>query len=84
MNPPFGTKIKNADREFLLKAFDIGNKIYSLHKITSIRFIEKIARDNGFKILDIIRFRLPLRRSYLFHRKKVKNVDVGLWILEKI
>ena len=84
MNPPFGTKIKYSDREFLLKAFEISNKIYSLHKITSINFIEKIARDNGFKVLDIIRFKIPLRRSYLFHRKKIKNVDVGLWILEKV
>ncbi len=83
MNPPFGTKVKYADREFLLKAMQISKKIYSLHKITSVNFIEKIARDNSFKVLDIIRFKLPLRRSYLFHRKEVRNVDVGFWILEK-
>ncbi|MBS3133804.1 methyltransferase [Candidatus Woesearchaeota archaeon] len=83
MNPPFGTKREHVDREFLLKAFETSKKIYSLHKITSVNFIEKLAKDNGFRVLDMVRFFIPLRRSYNFHTKKIKEVDTGLWILEK-
>ena len=83
MNPPFGTKVKHIDREFLLKAFEVAGKIYSLHKITSIKFIEKLSKDHGFKVLDVIKLNIPLRKSYLFHKKKSKDVEVGLWILEK-
>ena len=83
MNPPFGTKVKHVDREFLLKAMEISNKIYSLHKLTSVKFINGLAEDNGFRIVDIVKFNLLLRKSYKFHKKKVKSVDIGLWILDK-
>jgi putative methylase len=31
-NPPFGVQKKGADRKFIMKALDLGNVIYSLHK----------------------------------------------------
>src|SRR3989344_6126679 len=49
-NPPYGTKDKHADREFLVKAFQISNKIYSMHKLSTSSFVEKIAEDYEFKI----------------------------------
>ncbi len=30
-NPPFGVQTRHADRRFLLKALELGNKVYSLH-----------------------------------------------------
>jgi putative methylase len=30
-NPPFGVQKRHADRKFLLKALELGNKVYSLH-----------------------------------------------------
>jgi len=82
-NPPYGTRDKHADREFLLKSFDISDKVYSLHKITTAKFVEKIAEDNGFRIKRVLRFNLPLRKSYAFHTKKKVDVETGCWIIEK-
>jgi len=36
-NPPFGVQRKKADRSFLEKAIEIGNRIYSLHKSLDVR-----------------------------------------------
>ena len=82
-NPPYGTKEKHADKEFLIKAFEVSKKIYSLHKINTAKFIEKITEDYGFKAKKIIRFKLPLKKSYHFHTKKRVIIDIGCWILEK-
>src|SRR3989344_7088742 len=39
MNPPFGVQNRKADKNFLLKAFEITENIYSIHKIGSEKFI---------------------------------------------
>jgi len=31
MNPPFGSQRKHADRPFLLKAFEVADRVYSIH-----------------------------------------------------
>lgn len=82
-NPPYGTRNKHADREFLLKSFEISDKIYSLHKITTAKFVKKIAEDNGFRVKNILRFKLPLKKSYVFHTRKKVYVETGCWIIEK-
>lgn len=80
-NPPFGTKIRKADKVFLEKAMQLSDKIYSLHKITSKKFIQSLI--NGFTIKDIIEIKLPLKKTYEFHKKKVYYVNVGLWVIER-
>lgn len=82
-NPPYGTRNKHADKEFLIKAFEIADKVYSMHKLSTLNFVEKIARDNGFKIVKTLKFKLPLKKSYDFHNKKVEKVEVGCWFFEK-
>ncbi len=83
-NPPFGTKQKHIDKKFLEKAFEISNKIYSFHKVTSKGFIEAITKDFSFIISDILYFRFPLKKTMDFHKKRVEKIEVGCWILEKI
>jgi putative methylase len=78
-NPPFGTKEKHADREFLLKAFDCAPVVYSLHKLTTSNFVEAIARDNGFRITHLYKYDFPLRATQKFHVKPVKKIRVGCW-----
>ena len=34
-NPPFGVQRRGADRKFILKALELGRRIYSLHKSVS-------------------------------------------------
>jgi putative methylase len=75
-NPPFGTKIRHADREFLMKAFSIGKVIYSFHKSSTLQFVEAICSDSGFGITHTFRFSFPLKKTQEFHRKKVEKIDV--------
>ncbi len=82
-NPPYGTRRRHADREFLIKAFGIADKVYSIHKTSTARFIEKITEDYGFRIKKILKFKLPLKKTYSFHIRKEAKIDIGCWILEK-
>ncbi|MBT4540826.1 methyltransferase [Candidatus Woesearchaeota archaeon] len=82
-NPPFGTKEKHIDKQFLEKAFTIAPVVYSLHKLTSDKFITAVARDNGFKEELINKFEFPIKASMKHHKKKVEKVKVGCWRLMK-
>ncbi len=82
-NPPFGVKKEHADKLFLEKAFKISKKIYSIHKIESIKFIKSISKDYGFDLINIIKLNLPIKKIYSFHKKKVYKVNIGCFILEK-
>lgn len=83
-NPPFGVKIEHADRKFLIKSFKTGKVIYSLHKIESKKFIEKISSDEGFKITNYFEYDFPLKRTMDYHKKKIQHIKVGCWRLQKI
>ncbi len=82
-NPPFGTKAKHADREFLLQAFNVSDVLYSFHKMETADFVRKIAADNGFSVTNIIPLQLQLKNTYEFHRSKMRRVNVGLFRIEK-
>lgn len=82
-NPPFGTKTKHADRQFLLQAFKVADVIYSFHKVETADFVRKIAADNGFNVTNIIPLQLQLKNMYGFHRSRMRRVDVGLFRIEK-
>src|SRR3989338_10364913 len=78
-NPPFGTKEKHADRAFLLQAFKVAGVVYSFHKIETADFVKKIAADNGFNVTNILPLQLQLKRTYEFHRSRMRRVAVGLF-----
>jgi len=80
-NPPFGTKTKHADREFLVKAFSIAKAIYSFHKSTSKNFIEKISADSSFRIANYYEFDFPIKAQHLFHKRRIHRIKVGCWRL---
>ncbi len=82
-NPPFGTKEKHLDKKFLEKAFEIAPVIYSMHKWTTSSFVEAISKDYGFHITNVWRYEFPVKATFKFHEKPVKNIDVGLWRMEK-
>ena len=82
-NPPFGTKIKHSDKTFLEKAMKISDKIYSIHKITSKKFIESLSKDHDFKVVSTIPISLNIKNTYSFHKKPKKQISLGIWILEK-
>ena len=82
-NPPFGVQNTHSDRNFLIKAMENSNKVYSFHKLESENFIKALSRDYNFRIKSILKFKFPLKKTQEFHAKKVHYVDVGCFILEK-
>ncbi len=82
-NPPFGTKTKHADRQFLIQAFLIAPVIYSFHKINTSDFVKKLAADNGFSVTNILPMQLQLKKTHNFHRSKLRRVEVGCFRIEK-
>ncbi len=82
-NPPFGTKIRHHDKRFLEKAFIVGKTVYSMHKIVTAKFVEAMARENGFEITDVWPYDFKLGMSLPWHRKKWHVVKVGVWRMVK-
>lgn len=82
-NPPFGVKVRHADRAFLKKAMEIGKVIYSFHKSSSKRFISRFVDEKNFKITDIWDFKFPLKASYEFHSRRIKRIEVSCFRFEK-
>jgi len=82
-NPPFGVKVRYADREFLKKAVKISKVIYSFHKSESRKFIEKFSSENGFLLTNVFDFKWPLKASYSFHSHRLKYIPVSCFVLKK-
>ena len=85
MNPPFGTRQKGADMDFLRAAFKISkHSVYSLHKSSTREYIGKVAkRDLGAVSAEVLaQLRYDLPASYKFHKQKSKDIEVDLWRFE--
>jgi len=83
-NPPFGTKDEHADKKFLEKAFVTAKIVYSMHKYSTLKFVEAISKDFDFTITHFWRYDFPIKSTFKFHQKPVKFIDVGLWRMEKL
>ncbi|MFC1697847.1 METTL5 family protein [Nanoarchaeota archaeon] len=83
MNPPFGTKQKHADKEFLEKAFTLTKTIYSFHKKSTIDYIRELCERNNFKIKHKIDYKFPLKQTHKFHKSKIKRIDVSFIKIKK-
>ena len=80
-NPPFGTKKRGADLQFLKKATMIAPVVYSLHKRGNAAFLNS---KTEHVLTHVREMRVPLFRSYSFHEKKVVTVEVELLRFEKV
>lgn len=82
MNPPFGSKKKNADLKFLqiAKTFQI---IYSFHIAETKNFINNFAKKNNLLKTHYWEFKFPLKHSMKFHTKKIIRINVGVWRFEQ-
>ncbi|KAL6585882.1 hypothetical protein OROMI_002526 [Orobanche minor] len=87
MNPPFGTRKKGADMDFLSVALKVASQaVYSLHKTTTRDLVrdDHIKRTalreyNACSAEVICQLRFDVRQLYKFHRKKEVDVAVDLW-----
>ena len=82
-NPPFGTRTKHADKEFLIKAFNSADNIYSFHKTSTKRFVEAISKDFRFKIVEELEFNFPLKQEYVHHKKNIQRIKVSCFHIVK-
>lgn len=84
MNPPFGTKLKGIDVEFLTAATKMAKVVYSLHKTSTRDFILKKALQLGFRGTVLAELKYDLPKSYQFHKKHNVVVRVDFIRFEKI
>jgi putative methylase len=82
-NPPFGTKKKHADIDFLTTAFRIAKRTYSFHKTSTSDFIIKTARLNNMKVSERLDFDFMLWNTMKYHTKKKQLIEVSCFIFEK-
>ena len=82
MNPPFGAQRKGCDRQFLRKALEIGDVVYSLHNVGSEDFINKFIQQQGI-ITHKISIDFPMKWTFRFHKKDIKIVNVELYRFER-
>eukprot|EP00878_Enallax_costatus_P032978 GHUV01036340.1.p2 GENE.GHUV01036340.1~~GHUV01036340.1.p2 ORF type:complete len:196 (+),score=32.46 GHUV01036340.1:223-810(+) len=85
MNPPFGTKLKGADMQFLRAACSLRPKqIYSLNKSSTRRYIQKLALKElgctSAEVLAELRYNLPATMK--FHKQASVDIEVDLWRFE--
>lgn len=79
-NPPFGTKRKGADVQFLKKATEVAPVVYSLHKRGNTKFL---AQQTPYMLTHVKEMRVPLFREYPFHKKRVVTINVELLRFER-
>ncbi|WVZ15917.1 hypothetical protein V8G54_013483 [Vigna mungo] len=82
MNPPFGTRKKGADLDFLSVALKVASQaVYSLHKTSTRDHVKRTAlRDfhaSSAEVICELRFDVP--KMYKFHKKKEVDIAVDLW-----
>ncbi|KAJ6759426.1 hypothetical protein OIU74_025998 [Salix koriyanagi] len=82
MNPPFGTRTKGADMDFLSVALKIASRaVYSLHKTSTREHVKRAAlRDFGASSAEVLcELRFDVPRLYKFHKKREMDIAVDLW-----
>ncbi|KAI8458950.1 S-adenosyl-L-methionine-dependent methyltransferase [Phakopsora pachyrhizi] len=81
MNPPFGTKNKGIDMIFLQLST---KSIYSLHKSSTRKFIEKKVKEWGFKGEVLAEMKYDLPQTMKIHKHKTLDIEVDFWRFEKL
>ncbi|KNA08582.1 hypothetical protein SOVF_161330 [Spinacia oleracea] len=82
MNPPFGTRNKGVDMDFLSVALKVASQaVYSLHKTTTREYVKKTAlREYNAKSAEVLcELRYDVPKLYKFHKKKEVDIAVDLW-----
>ncbi len=81
MNPPFGVQKRMADRIFLEKAFSFSDVVYSIHLANKKvhKFICRYIEEFDWKIDYVLSFNMVLQKTFPFHSKKTRIIDVNVY-----
>ncbi len=85
MNPPFGTRRRGADKEFLDSACMISDLIISLHLSSekSRAFLARYMLSKGFNTRVLKTYMLEIKQSLPHHKSRVKRIPVDLIMYER-
>ncbi len=76
-NPPFGIwSRRHSDRDFLLATLKVAKVVYTIHKTSSVEYIEELVRSMGYNVIRLGRYRLPIFQMYPHHRSRRRDIDV--------
>lgn len=80
-NPPFGIRVREADRSFLRAAVMSTGTVYSLHRSDEgvRRFMKSFTADLGCRVDEILPLSIKLPPTYHFHKKRFHKVEVDLY-----
>ncbi|MDH5532394.1 MAG: METTL5 family protein [Candidatus Bathyarchaeota archaeon] len=83
-NPPFGVQRRGADRKFLEKSLELGQRVYSLHKSgkSSREFIKRFIEKCGGKVTGVFPMEIEIPWLFKFHTKRKHRVQTDLYQIE--
>lgn len=82
-NPPFGTKQKHLDADFLIQAFLLAPHIVSFHKTSTQAFINQTIQTYKRKVVSYEEYQFPLKATMDHHQKERKHILVSCWHISK-
>lgn len=82
MNPPFGAQKAHADRPFIDAGLVLAPVIYGIFNAGSRHFLERYLEGRAV-IEEIIGGLLPIRRSFSFHKKEVREIPVEIMVIRR-
>jgi len=83
MNPPFGTRREHADKDFLQKAMELGDTVYSIHKKSTRQYLIKYIRSKNREVDTLLQMQMEIPYTYEFHIKKREIIEVDLFRIIK-
>jgi putative methylase len=82
MNPPFGAQRRHADRPFIDRALEIGNRIYGIFNAGSLPFVRSYIGDRG-TVEEAIAGKFPLPHMFGFHSRERVEIEVEILCIRK-
>uniref|UniRef100_A0A0K8T4N6 Methyltransferase-like protein 5 n=1 Tax=Lygus hesperus TaxID=30085 RepID=A0A0K8T4N6_LYGHE len=79
MNPPFGTRNKGVDVEFIKAGLKLANVVYSLYKTSTREYFFKKSKEWNVNCKVVAELKFDLPNTYKFHSKK--SVDIFVDVL---
>ncbi|MCL2333608.1 MAG: METTL5 family protein [Candidatus Methanoplasma sp.] len=76
MNPPFGCQTRRADRDFLKKAMESAECIYSFHMSETLDFVKEYVKKNNREIVYDKIYKYDIPHTFTFHSKERHSVDI--------
>jgi putative methylase len=76
MNPPFGCQTRRADRDFLKKAMESAECVYSFHMAETLDFVKEFVRKHGREIVYDKTYKYDIPNTFTFHSKEKHGVDI--------